>query len=159
MQCNESPCWQSKSTLLFLDSEYYVMGCTQYLDLAREHRSLVLIGLSFRGYVRSPLYSPLVQTLLLSLVYPPCIYTESLFTVLYGHPVVMGCTQYLDLAQEHRSSQIGLVRLKAQRRTNPFITRASLRSSFLLRLSFLYITDHCLLVIIQLPRDTFYVTG
>jgi len=22
------------------------MGCTQYLDLAREHRSLVLIGLS-----------------------------------------------------------------------------------------------------------------
>jgi hypothetical protein len=26
---------------------------------------------------------------------------------------VMGCTQYLDLAQEHRSSQIGLVRLKA----------------------------------------------
>jgi hypothetical protein len=27
--------------------------------------------------------------------------------------IVMGCTQYLDLAQEHRSSQIGLVRLKA----------------------------------------------
>ena len=68
----------------------------------------------------------------------------------------MGCTQHLDLAQEHRSSQLSLVRLRAQRRTNPFIARASPRSSFLLRLSFLYITDHCLLAIVQSPRDTKY---
>jgi hypothetical protein len=33
-----------------------IMDCTQYLDLAHEHRSLVLIGLSFRG--RTDLYIP-----------------------------------------------------------------------------------------------------
>lgn len=39
---------------------YFIMGCTQYLDLALEHRFLVRIWLSFRGYVRALLYSPLV---------------------------------------------------------------------------------------------------
>jgi hypothetical protein len=37
---------------------------------------------------------------------------------------------------------------------NPFIFPLSLDSSSLLSLSSLYITDHCLLAIVQSPRDT-----
>ena len=64
-----------------------MISYTQYLNLAREHKSLVLIGLSFKSNLRTPLYSLLVQTLLLSLVYPLYIYIESLFIILYGHSV------------------------------------------------------------------------
>jgi len=37
-----------------------MISYTQYLDLAREHKSLVLIGLSFKSNLRTPLYSLLV---------------------------------------------------------------------------------------------------
>jgi hypothetical protein len=65
-----------------------VMGCAQYLDLALEHRSLVRIGTSFKGRT-NPFIFPLSldSSFLLSL---SSLYnTESLFTVLYGHPVTL----------------------------------------------------------------------
>jgi hypothetical protein len=62
------------------------MGCTQYLDLAPEHRSLGLIETSFRGRA-DPfiLLLNLDPSSLLSL--SSLYYTESLFIVWYGDPV------------------------------------------------------------------------
>ena len=60
-----------------------VMGCTQYLDLALEHRSLVRIGTSFRGRTKPFIFLlSLDSSLLLSL---SSLYnTELLFIVLYS---------------------------------------------------------------------------
>jgi hypothetical protein len=65
----------------------------------------------------------------------------------------MGCTQYLDLAQEHRSSILGLVRLKPSDIRAPLFTSQVLILLPSLDYPSLYITDYCLLAIVQSPRD------
>ena len=43
---------------LRLEEEGNIIGCTQYLDLALKHKSLVLIGFSSRGNVQTPNIPP-----------------------------------------------------------------------------------------------------
>ena len=63
----------------------------------------------------------------------------------------MGCTQYLNLAREHRS--LVLIRLSSGVTYRPFIFSLSLDSSSLLSLSSLYIYGIAVYSIIRPPRD------
>jgi hypothetical protein len=67
-----------------------VMGYTQYLNLAPEHRSLGLIETSFRG--RTDPFILLLNLDPSSLLSLSSLYhTESLFIVRYGDPVTRVC--------------------------------------------------------------------
>ena len=63
----------------------------------------------------------------------------------------MGCTQYLNLAREHRS--LVLIGLSSGVTYRPFIFSLSLDSSSLLNLSSLYIYGIAVYSIVRPPRD------